>query len=261
MDSSFISETNLLGLLNYHGLRTMDLRGQLGGSPYKSRSVPDIRGLILHHTAHSQVGAPADEARRIAEAQMAGGGGRKPAPSIQYTAGIAADGTFLLFHDLAEEPWSHGSLVLPGNENAMFLSVACFGNFLDRANPGGAEPTGEQLAAVAIVMEVLIQIWHWHPAVSLLGHRSVTPTVCPGQTLATMLRAARASDRRPLSLPIDRQQALWLMHLYAGALDGLWGPKSQRALQYAQREVGITEDGWGPVTDREIRQALAEELR
>lgn len=223
---------------------------------YDTRAPADIRGLVVHHTAGIQKVSALEYARKIALDQINGG-----APGIQYTLGVDAEGLLLIFHDLVVAPWSQGVRALRGDENDMFLSVAFFGNFWDRENQSGHHPHPSQMFTLRKLVEICLKIWGWNPAVSILGHRALTATVCPGQKLASMLRGYRSPEGPPLERIEDRQQALWLLRHYKGAIDGDWGPLSRAALEEFHSDRGHDLQLWNDFTDHAVRSALFTGLR
>ncbi|MCA9716928.1 MAG: peptidoglycan-binding protein [Myxococcales bacterium] len=61
----------------------------------------------------------------------------------------------------------------------------------------------------------------------------------------------------PSDRDLARQKALQRLGFDPGTPDGVWGPKSDRALKAAQRALGLPVDGrWGPETDARIQKAL-----
>lgn len=101
----------------------------------------------------------------------------------------------------------------------------------------------------------------------LVAHREVATTLCPGDYIADWIRAKRgeevaaprgAEDRRVLDTARDVQLALAELGYRPGELDGVWGPRTQRALKAFQASAGVAVDGlWGPKTERALRVALA----
>ncbi len=251
------STTRLAMALTNRGVNVINISGDLPQvSEYGTRAPADIRGLVVHHTASRQTEPSLGYARKIALDQI-----NRGAPGIQYTLAVDDEGQLFILHDLVVAPWSHGSTRLPGDENAMFMSVVFFGDFWDRENQTGIHPHPSQMFTLRKLVEVCLNIWDWNPAVSILGHRALTATVCPGQKLSLMLRGYRNPEGPPLERIEDRQQALWLLRHYKGAIDGIWGSKSEAALEAFQSFLNPMLSEWDEDTDRELRTALARDLR
>jgi hypothetical protein len=94
------------------------------------------------------------------------------------------------------------------------------------------------------------------------GHCDGVPTECDlnllGNTTLTELGAG-VPPKTPLDYRNvrDRQRALRRCGVFAGKLDGLWGPSSRAGLVLVQRKLGISETGiWDPSTEWKIAETI-----
>lgn len=116
--------------------------------------------------------------------------------------------------------------------NTGSLGICCIGG-IERAtgpNVGVDNRTQAQKDATVLLVNDLLRK---HPNAKVVGHRDLKPTQCPGFDVKTWWAAVGgdpASDART-----ELQTLLRGMGLYTARVDGIWGPRSQSALDTFNR--------------------------
>lgn len=180
-------------------------------------------------------------------------------PGISYTFFIETYGEVLLCNRLEDVTYSQGDRTKPGDENRLYLAVCFAGNFDAPGYQGTTQVTAGQIHAGMRLWLACREFFEWD-GTGLLGHHHMGKAVCPGSALSAVIDIVRAdrTDRRRAGLdtPKQRQQMLQQLGYYDGAVDGIWGMESRRALARYQNDRGLTVDGiWGP----ESYEALSRE--
>jgi hypothetical protein len=202
-------------------------------------------------------------------------GGGKGWPGIGYQFVIPAipdvvDGKIVVYRVWPDSmrTWHTGGLF-----NSHGVGICVGGHYTSAADPiarKSARPRPDDAAVTALdhLIDYLAGRYRLqlHRS-SLVGHREVASTLCPGDFLADWIRAKRGEhvatpagpeDRRPLDTALAIQQALVELGYAPGKLDGIWGPKTARSLKMFQEQAGVAADGiMGPLTERALRVALA----
>jgi hypothetical protein len=180
-------------------------------------------------------------------------------PGISYTFFIEPDGDCLMCNDLEDTTFSQGDRTQPGDENRMYVAACFSGNFDAPGYEGTSRVTAYQIASGIRLWLACAETFEWD-GTRLLGHYHMGKAVCPGSALSSLIDTVRGDPTRraqpivDLSSPKLRQEALQKLGYYAGAVDGIWGIESRRALARYQADRGLTVDGiWGP----ESREALS----
>ncbi len=243
----------------------VDLRRELPtnskGGKYSRRNVPTIKGLVWHQELGDGSIEGVANYHTGSNSHISLGG----MESISYTWAIRADGQIVLCNSLDVATWSHGTRARVGDENKEFMSVMFEGLFkgVHVTGSGAHEPGQEQLLAAILLWRVCSVEWNWD-AEALYGHYHFGKAACPGYTGQDIIEALRRSPSSlgaqleyELSSHKSRQQALVRLGYLLGAVDGIWGPISRRALILFQEDVGLEADGvWGPATNKAISEAL-----
>lgn len=172
----------------------IDLVGQLptaSAASYASRTLADIRYLVVHHT-----GAPIEIGpRQIAEEHVNALGW----PGIGYHFVVGADGTVWRTQDLTTT--SHHARQF----NPVSVGIALVGDLTH-----GAPPPDQLDGAARLVADLADRLGL--PLEAVRGHGEMVPTACPGeafldgwkaQLLAAAGRARRAAAPAA-TLPLDR---------------------------------------------------------
>ena len=155
------------------GSQAVDLRDRLlTDGDYGRRSADSIRRIVVHHTA-------VDASRTWAAVAAYHVNGNNW-PGIGYHLGIARDGVLSYLGDI-ETVRYHA-----GRANADSIGVCFAGNYMND------EPTAAMLATYARLVSVIEA--HLGRQVTVVGHRDVGATACPGDRLY----AALFSPREPL---------------------------------------------------------------
>lgn len=202
-------------------------------------------------------------------------GGGRGWPGIPYSFVIPAlpetvDGKLVVYRIWPDSArtWHTGGVF-----NSHGVGICVGGYYASAADKLGsksarARPDESAVTALEHLVDYLVDRYKLQlRASTLVGHREVAQTACPGDFLAAWVRGKRgehvaepqgAEDRRPLDTIQAIQQALVECGFDPGALDGVMGPRTARALKAFQADAGVAADGrWGPVTERALRVALA----
>jgi len=152
------------------GSQALDLSDRLlTDGDYLRRSADSIRRIVVHHTAV--------DASRTWAAVAAYHVNGNDWPGIGYHLGIARDGALSYLGDI-ETVRYHA-----GRANADSIGVCFAGNYMED------EPTAAMLATYARLVSVIEA--HLGHAVTVVGHRDVGATACPGDRLYAALFATR----------------------------------------------------------------------
>jgi len=155
---------------NAFGSQAMDLRGRLlTDGDYVRRSADSIRRIVVHHTA-----VDASRSWTAVAAYHVNGNNW---PGIGYHLGIARDGALSYLGDIGTVRYH------AGRANADSIGVCFAGNYMVD------EPTAAMLATYARLVSVIEA--HLGRQVTVVGHRDVGATVCPGDRLYAALFAPR----------------------------------------------------------------------
>lgn len=202
-------------------------------------------------------------------------GGGKGWPGIGYTFVVPAipevqNGRLVVYRIWPDSmrTWHTGGLY-----NTHGVGICVGGHYASAADPvashgARARPDDAALTALGGLVDYLAGRYRLElRAGVLVAHREVATTLCPGDFLADWIRAKRgeevaaprgAEDRRALDTALAVQAALAELGYRPGELDGVWGPRTQRALKLFQAAAGVAVDGiMGPKTEQALRVALA----
>jgi len=242
-----------------------------------------IEAMVVHH-AMGGFHAGLEAVERIADFHMGAPrvndqgqvvGGGKGWPGVGYTFVIPAipevvAGKLVVYRIWPDSmrTWHTG-----GVYNSHGVGI-CIGGHYVSANEGAsratarARPDDAVVAALDGLVGYLAERYRLQlrPG-TLLAHREAAATLCPGDFLADWVRAKRGElvaapagpeDRRPLDTIRAIQQALVELGYAPGEVDGVWGPRTARALKAFQAAAGLAADGLtGPKTEQALRVALA----
>ena len=233
----------------------VDIRGRLPRNPsgrgWGRRRSSDILGVVFHQTLGTGDVYSVARYHVSPESHLAPG---KGAPSIAYAFFIDTDGTIYQCNDLEDITWSQGGPAAGpngGQPNTNYLSVVLRGDFHGPGHDGKGDPSVAQLASAAA-------LWRWLrdslglAESALYGHHDFGKPACPGFKVGDLIEDLReepamlAPFTPRLDVPGDWQTALVLLGYDLGAfgpkgdgVDGVWGAKSQAALEAYQRSKGI----------------------
>lgn len=221
---------------------------------WRKRPLDDLVGMVWHQTLGE--GSVKGVARyHVGPNHIS----QRGLPCISYTFFVAPDGEVMLCNDLEDVTYSQGDRTKPGDENRMYVSACFAGNFDAPGYQGTTQVTARQISSGMLLWLACSGAFGWHGD-ALYGHHHMGKAVCPGSVLSGLIDAVRADTTgrdRELATPKQRQMALQDLGYYKGAIDGIWGIESRRALAAFQQDRGLTVDGiWGP----ESREALVREL-
>lgn len=182
-------------------------------------------------------------------------------PALSYTFYVEQDGTVLLCNDLEETTFSQGDRSRPGDENRRYVAVCFSGNFDAPGYRGSEYVSARQVSAGLQLWLACSRTFRWDGD-RLFGHCHMGKAVCPGIALSHVIDIVRSDPVRRygfthdgLDTPKGRQQALQKLGFYMGALDGIWGVESRRALAGYQASRNLTVDGiWGPESYEALRR-------
>lgn len=214
----------LFATFERNGLAVEDYRkqGHNAEKKWRRRGIEELQGLVVHQTAGGD-----DVRRLIAYHTQPNHISDTGLPGAAYTLFVNKRGDVYLLNDFEDVTWSHGYKALPGDENRMYLSI-CFGG---RFRPAGkGRPTAAQL-------DVLHRVWAMFKAefgftdLDLYGHCDFGKPNCPGDDLREAIEQYNAQVAHGLDGLIDVQRALSTLGFQPGAIDGVWGSKTQAALQ------------------------------
>ncbi len=231
---------------------------------FKTRSVDEIRGIVVHQTAGGD--NPEATARYHVDANHVSSNG---CPGLLYTFFIRQNGDVWWANDLHLETWSqggHGSPVPGTQANKNFLSIVLGGDFSAPGYTGDdGHPTVHQLhsllcltqhltgaARTAELPEELYDALSCPPE-ALWGHKQFGKPACPGATAQAVVDAARwhlsgfVVDGEVLHPWTARQWQTALAergYLALSDIDGVWGPTSKAGLVDFQAKAGLTVDGF-----------------
>lgn len=252
----------LIAALRSLGVTVIDLRGKLQTHPTKvfgTRDPKVLTGLVAHHSAGPN--GPPDRFREIA-AYHVGPNHISPTgcPGICYSLGIAQGGEVCVFWDLDRATWSQGDSSQPGDENREWLAVLLVGNFRSKDNPGGGEPTLEQMRSYLSLALACRQTWG--TSFQFSGHFAFGKPACPGATMETVVRAVAAGVVPSVKVGsvLQVQKALDLLdYLPTGEVDGVEGPVTRAAVSSFQKDNALAVDGKvGPKTWAVLVQKVKE---
>lgn len=235
----------LISALRRLGVTVVDLRGKLPTHATKTfgrRDPAALRGLVAHHSAGPTGGV--DRFRAVASYHVGPNHiSESGCPGICYSLGIAEGGEVCVFWDLEAATWSQGDRTQPGDENKEWLAVLAVGNFRSAGNPGGGEPSLEQLSSYLLLARACREVWG--PGFAFTGHFAFGKPTCPGATLEAVARAIDEGTRRePTGTVLQVQAGLAALgYLPAGEVDGLDGPVTRAAVASFQRAQGLGVDG------------------
>jgi hypothetical protein len=214
-------------------------------------------GLCVHHDGCSQTeGGRAEQHAHFHLDRWRSAGG------LAYTAVISPGGRFTLAWSLDRRLYSQGWKDISdkpetlGDENRQFKGILVEGNMTGPDNPEGTdEPTPAQLHVLELVRAAF---WILFDMKEVTGHFKHGKPACPGTSLQLWVNVHGLSRVETqlkimdgLNLDSDRgiQEALQLAGFYAGKIDGIFGPKSKRALEAFQKAHDLVPDGvLGPKT-------------
>lgn len=236
-----------------------DVRGEMPkhvARVWRRRSLDELHGMVWHQALGE--GSVQGIARyHVGPNHISKSG----LPTISYTFFVEPDGDCLLCNDLEATTFSQGDRTQPGDENRMYLAACFSGNFDAPGYSGTSQVTAQQLYSGMRLWLACAETFGWDGD-GLLGHYHMGKAVCPGSALSQLIDTVRSDPtrryrpRNDLSTPKLRQEALQKLGYYNGAVDGIWGFESRRALAAFQSARGLTVDGiWGP----ESHEALARE--
>lgn len=245
----------------------VDLRGRLPRNPARGwgrRKTSDLRGVVFHQTLGTGDVFSVARYHVSKESHLAPG---KGAPGIAYVFFVDTDGTIYQCNDLEDVTWSQGGPHAGpngGQPNTNYLSVVFRGNFHGQGYDGKGDPTPAQLSAGAA-------LWRWLrdslglEGHALYGHSDFGKPACPGFVLGDLIEDLRAEPEKlapftpRLDVPGDWQAALVLLGYDLGrfgpnrdGVDGVWGAKSQAALEAYQRSKGMARGRFDAATATRI---------
>ena len=241
----------------------LDGRGLMATNPdgkqWKSRDIGSLKGLVWHQgLGWGSVEAVA-KYHTSKNSHLKEGG----VESIAYTWAIRRNGQIVLCNDFSKATWSQGFRGRTGDENAEFMSVMFEGLFHGEhvTDPSAGDPNEEQFLAGLVLWRVCRNVWGWQSD-DLYGHYHFGKPSCPGAALSTVIDAVRVNAPKPaydFGKVHDRQQALKTLGYYTAEVDGQWGAMSKGALINFQADHGLAADGvWGPRTQAAMNKALRE---
>ncbi len=207
-----------------------DKRGLLptGGRPPRVRGIPDVCGIVVHHTAsNGSLGG-------VARYHVSSRGWNE----IGYHFWVDFDGGVSYLNDVTHIVNAQsGTAPLPFTRpNSNYVAVVLRGALHEHA------PTPGQLDALRWLHRAL-QVECGLPPWAVWPHRAFKATICPGDELAAVVDEM-AGPRAPLaSLPstvLDVQNALVTLGFDPGHPDGVWGPRTSRALEEATGSADLT---------------------
>lgn len=243
-------------------IHTIAVHHSMGGFHPGIEAVEQIADFFLAPPRHGQDGKT-----------VLGGG--KGWPGIAYTFLIPAlpevvDGRIVVYRIWPDSmrTWHTGGIY-----NSFGVGICVGGHYASAADSVGAKsararPDDACVVALDALVDYLADRYRLQlRAGTLVAHREVASTVCPGDFLAEWVRRKRGEhvaaphgpeDLRPLDTPLAVQQALVELGYDPGKVDGVWGLRTARALKLFQAAAGVAADGrMGPVTERALRVALA----
>lgn len=235
------------------GLEVVDARKRLAhaSKKWRRRRIVDIKGVAYHQTGGgdslSKLAFYHTRSNHISKTGM---------PGVGYTIFVDKKGVTTLCNDLESITWSQGTVKLPGDENKMFLSV-CFGGSFKPWPNSTEHPTTAQMERAALIWQVLKK----HLGLTehdLYGHYDFGKSACPGEALEDFIEAVNDSavwEWVPFDLRTIKGQQGALMHyglLNEEDVDGVFGPRSRRAMQAFQVTRGLPRTSrWNKLTTAE----------
>jgi hypothetical protein len=220
------------------------------GKKWKTRDVDTLSGMVWHQELGWGSVEGVAEYHTGNDSHLHAGG----VESIAYTFAIRRNGQIVLCNDFDRAVWSQGFKGRSGDENAEFMSVMFEGLFSGPGvtDPTAGEPNDEQMLSALMLWRICKKAWDWNEE-DLYGHYHFGKPACPGDTIGTLIESVRANLEEPeydFGTVEGRQQALKDLGYYAGAVDGVWGPRSRGALIRFQDEHELVADGiWGARTE------------
>ena len=219
------------------------------------RRVDDMLGMVWHQTLGT--GNAHGTARyHVGPNHISSDG----LPAISYTFYVERDGDVLLCNDLEATTFSQGDRTRPGDENRQYVAVCFSGNFDAPGYRGSEHVSARQVLGGLRLWLACSKTFRWDGD-RLFGHCHMGKAVCPGTALSQVIDIVRADPVRRYSFvsgldtPKGRQQALQKLGFYMGAVDGIWGVESRRALAAYQASRNLTVDGyWGPESYESLRR-------
>lgn len=207
-----------------------DKRGLLpeGGRRPRMRTLPDVCGVVVHHTASE--GSLSGVARYHVNSRGWN--------EIGYHFWIEPDGAILYLNDVERIVNAQsGSAPLPFTlPNTHYVAVVLRGA-LHRHDPSPEQLRALRWLHTALQRDCGVLPW------ALWPHRAFKSTICPGDGVAAFI-GELAGPRTELdcvpSTVLDVQNALVTLGFDPGTLDGVWGPRTSRALERATGSRDLT---------------------
>lgn len=235
-----------------------DMRGQLPRHvtiAWRKRKLSELEGMVWHQSL-SAGSADALARYHVNPNHIA----RTGLPGISYTFFVEPGGEILLCNSLEDTTYSQGDRTKPGDENRIYLAGCFGGNFDAPGYRGSMVPTVEQLHGGLTLWRACRSAFGFDND-ELYGHYHFGKSTCPGTTLSRLIDAIRDDETGAVegsgpdfSTIASRQFRLKQLNFYAGKIDGIWGLKSRAALTRYQKERDLAVDGiWGPQTERAMR--------
>lgn len=210
------------------------------------RAAETIKGVVYHQSLE-EYGTASGNARYHSGPNHIDPQGL---PGLSYTVFIEGNGRVVLANDLEAKVFSQGTRKIPGDENALYLSVCVGGNFTGPGYIGTQHPTTDQLHAVRETWRILKEVLAL-PDGAIFGHIDFGKPSCPGDEVYYEVQKIR---KGPIPNIKARQEFLESQGHYTGTIDAIWGPMSKRALIAFQEDVGLIADGvWGPKVESAAR--------
>jgi hypothetical protein len=227
---------------------------------WKRRDPAGIKGLVIHQSLEEHGSASGNAKYHSGPNHISKDG----LPGLAYAGFVEKSGQLYLANDVEDVTFSHGTDVIPGDENHLYLAICVGGNFSGPGYKGTQEPTTDQIRSFKLLWMKAKELWGLKNN-QLFGHYNFGKPACPGYVLMKLIDGINA-DRDwaggayNFGTVDGRQKSLVKLGFLTIPEDlvGKWGLESKGALVAFQRSKKLTADGvWGKNTETAIEAALA----